>query len=102
MLKIKNSPILILFEIISLKWIKSLKNFYWLETNLCQGYIWKRQPEFTYSTCGPFTKHCKRIQKFTETGNLKHLCRNDAGYSDSKNLAKRTISDKILIEIELI
>ena len=64
-----------------------------------------KQPGFTDSACGPFTKHCERIQKFRETGNLKHLYRNeldkacfahDAAYSDSKDLAKRTISDKIL------
>ena len=24
---------------------------------------------FTYSACGPFTKHLERIQKFRETGN---------------------------------
>ena len=30
-----------------------------------------KQPGFTYSACGPFTKHCERIQKFRETGNLK-------------------------------
>ena len=23
-----------------------------------------KQPGFTYSACGPFTKHCERIQKF--------------------------------------
>ena len=54
---------------------------------------------------GPFTKHRERIQKFKETGNLKHLYRNeldkasftyDAAYSDSKDLGKRTISDQIL------
>ena len=64
-----------------------------------------KQPGFTYSTCGSFTKHCKRNQTFKETGNLKHLDRNeldkacfvhDTTYSDSKYLAKRTISDKIL------
>ena len=64
-----------------------------------------KQPGFTYSACGPFTKHHERIQKFRETGNLKHLYRNeldkacftyDAACSDSKDLAKRTISDKIL------
>ena len=62
-------------------------------------------PEFTYSACGPFVKHRERIQKFRETDNLKHLYRNeldkvcfnhDAAYSDSKYLAKRTISDKSL------
>ena len=26
-----------------------------------------------FSACGPFTKCCERIQKFRETGNLKHL-----------------------------
>ena len=55
----------------------------------------------------PFTKNRERIQRFREAGILKHLYRNesnkacfahDAEYSDSKGLAKRTISDKILIE----
>ena len=36
-----------------------------------------KQPKFTYSVCGAFTKHCERIQKFRETGNLKHLYRNE-------------------------
>ena len=36
-----------------------------------------KKPRFTYSACGPFTKHCERIQKFRETGNLKHLHRNE-------------------------
>ena len=64
-----------------------------------------KQPGFTYSACGPFTKHLGRIQKFRGKGNLKHLYRNeldkacfahDAAYSDSKDLVKRTMSDKIL------
>ena len=32
-----------------------------------------KQPGCTYCVCGPFTKHCERIQKFRETGNVKHL-----------------------------
>ena len=32
-----------------------------------------KQPGFTYSVCGPFTKHRERIQKFRERGHLKHL-----------------------------
>ena len=64
-----------------------------------------KKPRFTYSGCGPFTKHRKRIPKFRETDKLKHLYRNeldetcfahDEAHSDSKDLAKRTISDKIL------
>ena len=47
-----------------------------------------KQPGFTDSACEPFSKHCGRIQKFRETGNLKH--------SDSKDLVKTTISGKIL------
>ena len=36
-----------------------------------------RQPRFTYSACGPLTKHRERIQKFREIGNLKNLYRNE-------------------------
>ena len=64
-----------------------------------------RQPQFTYSACGPFTKHEQRIQKFKETGNTNYVYKNeldkscfvhDAAYSDSKDLTKRTVADKIL------
>ena len=55
-----------------------------------------RQPGFTYSACGPFTKHQKSIQKFMQTGDTNYIYRNeldkayfahDAAYSDSKDLA---------------
>ena len=36
----------------------------------------KFMPKFTCIACGPFTKHCEKIQKVRETGNLKHLYRN--------------------------
>ena len=64
-----------------------------------------KQPVFTYKAYGSFTKYRERIQKFRKTGNLKHLHRmklektcfgHDAAYFESKDLAKRTISDKIL------
>ena len=64
-----------------------------------------KQPPATYRVCGQFTKHYERNQQFRETCNLKHLYRNDldktgldhdATYSDSKDLAKTTISDAIL------
>ena len=38
-----------------------------------------KQPGFIYSACGLFTKHHGRIQKFRETGTLKHLYRNELG-----------------------
>ena len=59
-----------------------------------------RQPQFTYSACGPFTKHKQRIQKFKETGDTNYIYKNeldkacfvnDAAYSDSKDLTKRTV-----------
>ena len=64
-----------------------------------------RQPQFTYSACGPFTKHKQRIQKFKETADTNYIYKNDldkacfahdAAYSDSKYLTKRTVADKIL------
>ena len=71
-----------------------------------------RQPQFTYSACEPFTKHKQRIQKFKETGDTNYIYKNeldkacfeldkacfvhDATYSDSKDLIKRTVADKIL------
>ena len=36
-----------------------------------------KQPGFAYSACGPFMKHCDRIQKFRETGNIKYLYKNE-------------------------
>ena len=71
----------------------------------CMPEMHLRQPGFTYSTCGPFTKHKQRIQKFMQTGNTDFIYRNeldkacfqhDAAYSDSKDLVKRTQSDKVL------
>ena len=59
-----------------------------------------RQPKFTYSACGPFTKHEQRIQKFRETGDTNYIYKNELDkaclYSDSKDLTKRAVADKIL------
>ena len=32
-----------------------------------------RQPGFTYSACGPFTKNIERIEKFMKTGNTDFI-----------------------------
>ena len=65
------------------------------------------QPGFTYSVCGPFTKHLKSIQNFRETGYFKLSIWNeldktcfahDATCSDRRNLAIRTISVTVLKE----
>ena len=33
--------------------------------------MYLKQPGFTYSACGPFTKNKEKIQKFKETGDKK-------------------------------
>ena len=64
-----------------------------------------KQPGFTYSACGPFTKNRERIQKFKETGDINYIYKNeldkayfqhDMTYGDFKELARRTASYKIL------
>ena len=64
-----------------------------------------KQPTFTYSACGPFTKNEERIQKFKETGDTSYIYKNeldkacfqhDMAYGDFKDLKRRTASDKIL------
>ena len=35
-----------------------------------------KQPGFTYSACGPFTKNKERIEKFMQTGNTDFIYRN--------------------------
>ena len=64
-----------------------------------------RQPGFTFSACGPFTKNKERIQNFKETGDTDYIYKNeldkacfqdDIAYGDFKDLKKRTIADKVL------
>ena len=64
-----------------------------------------KQPGFTYSACGPFTKKKERIQNFKETGDTSYIYKNeldkacfqhDMADGDFKNLARRTASDKVL------
>ena len=64
-----------------------------------------RQPQFVYSACGPFTRHEERIKKFKQTGDTRHIYRNeldkdcfqhDSAYADYKDLINRTKSDKVL------
>ena len=63
-----------------------------------------KQPGFTYSVCGPFTKNKERIEMFMQTGNKdiyknepdKACFEHDMAYGKPKDLAKRTQSDKVL------
>ena len=36
-----------------------------------------KEPGFSYGACGAFTKYRERSQNCRETGNLKHLYRNE-------------------------
>ena len=64
-----------------------------------------RQPGFTCSACGPFTKNKERIRKFKDTGDSRYIYQNeldkacfqhDMAYGDFKDLTRRTALDKIL------
>ena len=64
-----------------------------------------KQLGFTYGACGPFTKNKERIDNFMQTGNpdfiyrdeLDKVCfQHDMVYGKSKDLTKRTQSDKVL------
>ena len=64
-----------------------------------------KQPGFTYSACGPFTKNKEKLQKFKETGDTRYIYRNkldkacfqhDMAYGNFKDLARRTASVKVL------
>ena len=67
--------------------------------------MYLKQPGFTYSACGPFTKNKERIQKFKETGDTSYIHKNELrkaffqhemAYGDFKDLKRRTASDNIL------
>ena len=58
-----------------------------------------KQPNFTYSACGPFTKYKARIEKFIQTGKTNFIHKNeldqacfqhDMAYNKTKYLVKRT------------
>ena len=55
-----------------------------------------RQPGFTYSACGPFTKKKERVQKFKETGDLWYIYQNELDKACFQDLTRRIASDKIL------
>ena len=64
-----------------------------------------RQPGFTYSACGLFTKNKERIEKFVKNGNTDYIYKyeldracfqHDMAYGKTKDLEKRTQSDKVL------
>ena len=64
-----------------------------------------KQPRFTSSACGSFTKNKERIEKFMATGNTDFTYRNeldkacfqhDMAYGKLKDSVKRTHAGKVL------
>ena len=64
-----------------------------------------KQPGLTYIACGPFTQNKETIEKFMQTGNTDFIYKNeldkacfqhDVAYGNTKDLVKRTQSDKVL------
>ena len=64
-----------------------------------------KQPGFTYSACGTFSKNKEKIEHFMQTGDTNFIYRNeldkacfqhDLAYGKTKDLVKRTQSDKVL------
>ena len=67
--------------------------------------MYLRQPGFTYSACGAFTKNKERIEKLMKTGNTNFIYKHeldkacfqhDMAYGKSKDLVRKTQSDKVL------
>ena len=68
-----------------------------------------KQPGFTYSACGRFTKNKERIQKLKKIGDTSYIqnkeldkaCfQHDMAYGNFKDSEKRTASDKVLRDKE--
>ena len=64
-----------------------------------------KQPGFTYSVSGPFTKNKERIQKLMQTGSTNDIYKDyldkacfqhDMAYGKYKDLTKKTWSDKVI------
>ena len=57
--------------------MSKIVNKFLLPGDKCMPEWHLKQPGFTCSACGTFTKHRERIQNVRETGKLKHLYRNE-------------------------
>ena len=80
--------------------MNEIGNNFLLTGDKCMPAMHLKQPRFTYSACGPFTKNKERIQKFMQTEDTRYLYRNDLDkacvqldmtYSRYKDLTKRTV-----------
>ena len=85
--------------------MNEIVNKFLLVGDKCMPEMHLRQPGFTYSACGSFTKNKERIQKFKETGDTSYIYKNeldkayfqhDMAYGDFKDLKRRAFSGQVL------
>ena len=55
--------------------MNEIANKFLLEGDKFMTEMHLKQPGFTYSVCGPFTKNKERIEKFMQTGNTDFVCK---------------------------
>ena len=86
--------------------MNEIVNKFLLAGDKCMPELHLKQPGFTYSACGRFTKHKERIQnsEIQETRDTKCIYKNeldkacfqhDMAYGDFKDLARKIASDKV-------
>ena len=89
--------------------MNKIVNKFLLVSDKCVTEMHLKQPGFTYSACSPFTKNKKRIETFMQTGDTNFIYKNeldkacfqhDMVYGKTKDLVKRTQSDKVLKVIQ--
>ena len=101
----------IFFKCNSVKGIKKMNkivNKFLLAGDKSMPEMHLKQPGFTYSACGPFTKNKERINKFKQTGDTNYIYKNelnkacfqqDMAYEDFKDLKFQEIKHLILLKI---
>ena len=57
--------------------MNEIANKFLLEGDKFMTEMHLKQPGFTYSVCGPFTKNKERIEKFMQTGNTDYISKNE-------------------------
>ena len=85
--------------------MNEIVNKFLLVGDKCMPEMHLKQPGFTYSAWGLFTKNKERIQKFKEMEATSYIYKNeldkayfqhDMVYRDFRDFAKRTRADKVL------
>ena len=77
--------------------MNEIVNKFLLAGDKCMPEMHLKQPGFTLSACGPFTKNKEKIQEFKETGDTSYIYKNeldkacfqhDMAYGDFRDLKK--------------